>query len=142
MKPVWQCKEKQANGSKVGMTVFVLVAVGGAIGSVCRYLISTRIQRQSGSGFPWGTYVVNGSGSFLIGIVFGLFDATVMGDDLLIFLVAGVLGGYTTFSTFSVENMHLLENRRYLWLLHNTFGQIAGGLLLAALGYWLGTAVI
>jgi fluoride exporter len=121
------------------MLTILLVGVGGAIGSVCRFLVSTWIQRSSHSSFPWGTYVVNGTGSLLIGGVYGLLDTGGSGDELLVFLVAGLLGGYTTFSTFSLENLKLLENRRYGWLLHNTFGQVAGGLLFAAVGYWLGS---
>ena len=124
------------------MLILLLVGLGGAIGSVARYLVSTRIQQASHSGFPWGTYVVNGTGSLLIGIVYALFDNGLYGDDLLVFLVAGILGGYTTFSTFAVENLKLIENRRYGWLLHNSVGQITGGLLFAAIGYWLGSVVV
>jgi fluoride exporter len=116
-----------------------LLALGGAIGSIARYLISRWFQQHSHSGFPWGTYVVNGTGSFLIGVVFAVFDGGIYGDDALILLVGGLLGGYTTFSTFSVENLKLLENGRYGWLLHNSAGQVAGGLIFAALGYALGS---
>jgi fluoride exporter len=124
------------------MLIIALVGLGGAIGSVARYLVSTRIQQASHSGFPWGTYVVNGTGSLLIGIVFAMFNGGLYGDELLVFLVAGVLGGYTTFSTFAVENLKLIENRRYGWLLHNSIGQIAGGVLFAAIGYWLGSVAL
>jgi fluoride exporter len=135
--------EMAANrGSSRQMLVILLVGAGGALGSVARHQISTWFQRRSHSGFPWGTYLVNGTGSFLVGIVFGLFDGGVYGNDALAFLVAGILGGYTTFSTFSIENMKLLENRRYGWLVHNTVGQVLGGLLLAAVGYWLGSALL
>jgi fluoride exporter len=120
--------------------VILLVGLGGAIGSIARHLISRWFQQRSHSGFPWGTYVVNGTGSFLIGIVFALFDNSFYGEDALVFLVAGILGGYTTFSTFSIENLKLIQNRRYVWLLHNSVGQVMGGLLFAALGYWLGSA--
>jgi fluoride exporter len=122
----------------VALTV-VLLALGGALGSIARHLVSRWLQQHSHSGFPWGTYIVNGTGSFLIGIVFAVFDRSVIGDDALIFFVGGLLGGYTTFSTFSVENMKLMENRRYGWLLHNAVGQVAGGLIFAALGYALGS---
>lgn len=124
------------------MLTLLLVATGGAIGSVARHLVSRWVQQKSHSGFPWGTYAVNATGTFLIGIVFGMFDSNGFGGDGLAFLVSGLLGGYTTFSTFSTENMTLLQYQRYAWLLQNTIGQIAIGLLLAAIGYWLGTAVI
>jgi fluoride exporter len=121
--------------------IILLVGLGGAIGSIARHLLSRWFQQHSHSGFPWGTYIVNATGSLLIGIVFALFDNALYGDDVLVFLIAGILGGYTTFSTFSIENMKLIENRRYGWLLHNTAGQVTGGLLFAALGYWLGAVV-
>lgn len=117
------------------MTMILMIGLGGAAGSVARYLVSTWIQRRSRSGFPWGTFVVNATGSFLIGVVFGAFDHGAYSGDALTLMVAGVLGGYTTFSTYSVENANLLENHRYRWLLLNAVGQIAGGLLVAAAGY-------
>lgn len=120
------------------MLILVLVGTGGAIGSVARFLISGLVQQRSHSGFPWGTLAVNLTGSLLIGIVFGAVDGRVGSDDLLAFLVAGILGGYTTFSTFSVETMKLVDNRRYGWVVVNTLGQVLAGLSLAAIGYWLG----
>ena len=123
------------------MLTIVLVGLGGAIGSVLRHLISARVQHRSHSGFPWGTFAVNGTGSFLIGVVFAFFDRGFYSNDLLVFLVAGILGGYTTFSTFSLENMKLIENRHFDWLVYNTAGQVAGGSLLAATGFLAGTAV-
>jgi fluoride exporter len=124
------------------MLVILLVGLGGAIGSVARFLISNWVQRRSHSWFPWGTYVVNGTGSFLIGIVFALADSGPMSTDILTFLVAGVLGGYTTFSSFSVENMKLFHYRMIRPLLHNTAGQVVGGLLFAAAGYWTGSVLV
>ncbi|MEX2425170.1 MAG: fluoride efflux transporter CrcB [Thermomicrobiaceae bacterium] len=124
------------------MLTILLVGVGGAIGSIARFLLSATVQRRSRSSFPWGTVVVNGTGSFLIGVAFALFDGGVYSGDALVFLASGILGGYTTFSTFSVENMALLEQRRYGWLLANTVGQISAALLFAVLGYWLGSAAV
>ena len=124
------------------MVTLLLVGLGGAIGSVARHLISSSIQRGSHSGFPWGTHVVNSTGSFVIGIVFAFFDGQQFGDTVLSFFVAGLLGGYTTFSTFSVENMKMLENQRYGWFLQNAIGQIVVGLGVAMLGYALGSAVV
>lgn len=124
------------------LVTLLLVGLGGTIGSVARHLISTRVQRGSHSGFPWGTLAVNITGSFVIGIVFGVFDARDFSDTLLTFLVSGVLGGYTTFSTFSVENLKLLQNRRYGWFLQNAAGQIIAGLVAAGIGYALGSAVV
>jgi fluoride exporter len=123
------------NGEPALFLTLLLIAIGGAIGSIARFLVSTYVQSHARSGFPWGTYAVNATGCLAIGAVFGVFDAGDVGDAGLVFLVAGVLGGYTTFSTFSVENLKLLENRQYGWLLHNTAGQIVGGLFLVIIGY-------
>lgn len=125
------------------MLTILLVGLGGAIGSVARFLVSAAVQCRSGNGFPWGSLAVNATGSFLIGITFALFDNGLSSSSTTIaFLASGVLGGYTTFSTFSVENMALLQQRRYGWLLTNTVGQVTGGLLFAALGYWLGLVAV
>jgi fluoride exporter len=121
------------------VSLLIIVGIGGAAGSIARFLVSTWVQHRSLHGFPWGTYTVNGTGSFAIGIVFGLFDGGVYSGDALTFLVSGILGGYTTFSTFSVENLKLIERRRYGMLIHNTAGQVTGCLLLAVVGYWLGS---
>jgi fluoride exporter len=124
------------------MVVILLIGLGGAIGSIARFLISNWVQRRTHSWFPWGTYVVNGTGSFVIGIVFALADGGPISTDVLTVLGAGVLGGYTTFSSFSVENMKLFHYRMLGPLIHNTVGQVVGGMLLAALGYWAGSVLV
>ena len=84
------------------------VALGGAIGSAARYLTNVGAARLFGAGFPWGTIIVNVAGSFLMGLLVALLaqrDAM----RLVPFLMTGILGGYTTFSTFSLETIVLLE---------------------------------
>jgi len=90
---------------------FVLaVALGGAVGSVARYLAGIGAGRLFGTYFPWGTLIINVTGSFLIGVFVGLFatrwDAS---PALRIFLTVGICGGYTTFSTFSLDTFYLIE---------------------------------
>jgi len=90
---------------------FVLaVALGGAVGSVARYLAGIGAGRLFGTHFPWGTLIINVTGSFLIGVFVGLFatrwDAS---PALRIFLTVGICGGYTTFSTFSLDTFYLIE---------------------------------
>jgi len=83
-------------------------ALGGALGAVGRYLVSVTALRLTGDGFPWGTFTVNVTGSFLMGVlvvVLGQFN----GMRLSPFLVTGVLGGFTTFSAFSLDAMTLYE---------------------------------
>ncbi|MFZ5624559.1 MAG: fluoride efflux transporter CrcB [Gemmatimonadota bacterium] len=87
------------------------IAAGGAIGSVARYLLSTLlVQRMGPTALPWGTLVVNLTGSFVLGFVMRFALATpVISPEVRAFLTVGFCGGYTTFSTFSYETMALLE---------------------------------
>lgn len=90
-----------------------LVAAGGAIGSVARYVVSGAVTPGS---FPWGTFAVNFSGTFLLCLLFFLFlQAGHIPSDLRTFLFIGIFGGYTTFSTFGVETVSLISEGQ-LWL--------------------------
>lgn len=86
------------------------VAIGGAIGSVARYLLSGLIQRSSGTTFPLGTLLINVSGSILLGFLMRYFmDGVPVSAETRALLTAGFCGGYTTFSTFSFEAVSLME---------------------------------
>lgn len=93
--------------------IYLLIALGGAAGSVVRYLLGGAIQRASGSGFPVGTMVVNVSGCFLIGILVRQFMNVQLSQDLRALLIVGFCGGFTTFSTFSAETLALIEGGEY-----------------------------
>lgn len=97
-----------------------LVAVGGAIGSLCRFLASWVFSLRLGSTVLLSTLAVNMVGSFLVGLVACRMDAA-NGDGLRLFFVVGFLGGFTTFSAFSLENFRLLEQGRYLHLVGSLF---------------------
>ncbi|MCV9965491.1 fluoride efflux transporter CrcB [Pararhizobium sp. BT-229] len=92
------------------MTHILLVAAGGALGSVFRYLVGIWTLRSFGPAFPWGTLMVNVTGSFLIGVlaeaIARKFGAS---PEMRIFLITGILGGYTTFSAFSLDAITLIE---------------------------------
>ena len=90
---------------------FILaVAAGGAIGSVTRYLVGIGSGKLFGINFPWGTLIINVTGSFLIGLFVGLFATRWdLPQAMRIFLTVGICGGYTTFSTFSLDAFHLME---------------------------------
>lgn len=94
------------------MTQIVLVGLGGMIGSVSRFLLSGFVQRLSPIlGFPLGTLVVNVVGCFLIGLLIGLTETRqLFGPEIRLFLFIGVLGGFTTFSTFGYETFALLRD--------------------------------
>jgi CrcB protein len=88
----------------------LMVAVGGAIGAVARYLLAVRLYTQLGIDFPWGTLGVNVLGCGLLGIVLGLVEERgAFTPDTRAFLTVGVLGGFTTFSTFTYESWQYLR---------------------------------
>ncbi|GJL53394.1 MAG: putative fluoride ion transporter CrcB [Nitrospirales bacterium] len=97
------------------MTHIVLVGLGGMIGSVTRFLLASLIQRLSPIlGFPFGTLIVNIVGCFLIGLLNGLADTRqLLGPELRLFLFVGVLGGFTTYSTFGYETFSLLRDAEF-----------------------------
>jgi CrcB protein len=95
--------------------VILAVGAGGAIGSVARYLVGVGSGRLFGTDFPWGTLVINVTGSFLIGACVGLFAAKWdWSQAMRIFLTVGICGGYTTFSTFSLDTYYLIERGQTL----------------------------
>ena len=88
----------------------LLVAAGGAAGSVCRHLVGLAALRLLGAGFPWGTLAVNVAGSFAMGVFIGLLALRFQGSPELRLLVAtGFLGGFTTLSAFSLDTLVLYE---------------------------------
>ena len=92
------------------MIRIALVALGGAVGSVLRYLVATLAVAWLGPAFPWGTLAVNLVGSFLIGLVQSLAtESLVISEETRLLLSTGVIGGLTTYSAFSYETVHLAE---------------------------------
>jgi CrcB protein len=117
------------------------VALGGAIGSIFRYLLATWFVQQIGSGFPWATFTINVSGSFLIGIVLQL-AATRSGFDphLRLFLATGILGGFTTFSTFSYETYALSGGALSFSSVFYALGSVIAGVAAVYVGVTLARA--
>ncbi|HEY3112870.1 MAG TPA: fluoride efflux transporter CrcB [Gemmatimonadaceae bacterium] len=93
--------------------IYLLIALGGAAGSVLRYLLGGAVQRSSAGGFPVGTMFVNVSGCFLIGILVRQFLNMQLSPELRALLIVGFCGGFTTFSTFSAETLGLIEGGEY-----------------------------
>ncbi len=120
----------------------LLVAAGGAIGAAARYLAGLWIAASLGAGFPWGTFFVNVTGSFLIGIILVLVEGGALAPGARLFLAVGVLGGYTTFSSFSYETLQLLAGGGSAGpVLFNVFGQLLVGLVAVYLGVVCGRAL-
>jgi CrcB protein len=117
----------------------IIVGLGGFTGSICRYLVSGWVQKLSGSGlFPYGTLSVNILGCLLIGLLGGWADnAELFSPSTRLFLLIGVLGGFTTFSTFGYETVALLRDRQLLAASANVGLHVFVGFAAVALGYGL-----
>jgi CrcB protein len=119
--------------------LFLLTAVGCALGGALRYLCMLGISRCLGDAFPWGTLCVNALGSFLLGMVLGSGIAPSADiaavEQLHAFAAVGFCGGLTTFSTFSLQNLSLLSAGSRAKLLANILGSVVLCLLAATAGY-------
>ena len=111
------------------------VAVGGAAGAVMRWLVASGIQRMAGGAFPWGTFAVNALGSFLLGFLFvWLIERSTAGELVRLAITVGFMGAFTTFSTYSLESVRLLQEGAFSMAFSNIFGQVVLCLLLTWLG--------
>ena len=113
------------------------VALGGALGALMRYSFSGFVYRLTGAGFPWGTLCVNLTGSFFIGILWGLSEIFMIAPGSRAFIMTGFIGSFTTFSTFSLENIHLIREREYFLSGANIAASVIFGLILVFTGYTL-----
>lgn len=95
------------------MKIVLLVGLGSFIGGVSRYLVTLFIQNKFLSSFPYGTLVVNIIGCFLIGAIYGFSERGSMNPEWRIFLATGIMGGFTTFSSFSNETVGMLRDAQY-----------------------------
>lgn len=116
------------------MLNYFMVAIGGALGSVARFWISTVVSNRVTETFPLGTLVVNVTGSFLIGLLAAMSRSNGISDTTRTFLMVGVCGGYTTFSSFSLQNLQLLQNGNLYYAGLNT----ALSLVLCMVAVWIG----
>lgn len=115
----------------------IIVFLGGGLGSVLRYLV-TKILNQDGFAIPFGTFGVNILGSLIIGFVLGLASRSeILNSNLVLFFAVGFCGGFTTFSSFAIENQVLLRSGDYLNFFFYTFGSILLGILAVFLGLFL-----
>lgn len=112
----------------------LLVGGGGFIGANIRYWIGGWFQSRLTDTFPWPTMLINISGSLVIGIFLGLLDSLHWHPNWRLFFAVGILGGYTTYSTFAYEGMKLLMQREY----GRALFYIEGSALLTVFGAWLG----
>ena len=116
----------------------LLVAIGGALGSVSRAVVSTLVLRATGSLFPFGTFAVNLAGCVVFGAIVGAAEQRfVLTPDVRAFVLVGVLGGFTTFSSYTFESFALLRDGQLAAAVVNVVGQVVAGLL----GFWFAYAL-
>ena len=114
----------------------LLVALGGAFGSVARYALSTFVLRASGTLFPLGTFAVNLLGCLVFGVIAGAAEQRVaLTPAARAFLLVGILGGFTTFSSYAFESFALLRDGQFLPAAVNIVGQVVAGLVGLAIGF-------
>jgi CrcB protein len=124
------------------VTRVALVALGGAIGSVARYGVGALAAQLLGPSFPWGTLLVNLSGSFLIALVMHVaLSGSAISLELRIFLTTGIMGGFTTYSSFNYETLALINQRAYGLASLNLAATVLGCLLAGVLGVAAGRGV-
>lgn len=115
--------------------IITAIALGGAVGSVGRYLMAQGVTAWLGRGFPWGTLSVNILGSFVMGVLFQVFSERLPTQELWrLALMVGVLGGFTTFSSFSLESLQLLLHGEY----RSALAYVATSVGLCITGTWMG----
>jgi crcB protein len=137
-------ESQRGEGAGMSVAIALWVAVGSALGGVARYWCSGIIANLVGETFPWGTLIVNVVGSFLIGLI-----ATVSGTDgrFIIsaearqFLMVGILGGFTTFSSFSLQTLTLARDGQWLLVGANVVGSVVLCLIMVWAGHMLATMI-
>jgi CrcB protein len=122
------------------LSLFLVVAAGGLVGAPARYLLDQFVTRRVESDLPWGTLVINLSGSLLLGFLAGLTLAGHLPPTGKALLGTGFCGAYTTYSTFTFETVRLLENGRLLSAASNVLVSVVAGLAAAAAGVAAGLA--
>jgi len=125
------------------LRTILIVGTGGFIGSVMRYLVQVFVEKGLASTFPWGTFVANVAGSFIIGVIFALAEkGNLMSSEWRLFLAVGICGGFTTFSSFAYNNLTMLREQAYGQLLLNIGGSLILGILAVYLGIILMRAIL
>jgi fluoride exporter len=117
---------------------YLWVAIGSALGGMARYWCSGLVATWTGEWFPWGTLVVNVSGSFIIGLMAALSAVEgpfLIKPELRIFVMVGICGGYTTFSSFSLQTFELIREGEWLWAGANCVLSVVFCMLAVWIGY-------
>ncbi len=118
------------------MSTMIYIAIGGAVGAILRYSLSVYIYRNFDESLPWGTIAVNLIGCFIIGFLWNIFQDMTHSANTRIFIFIGILGAFTTFSTFGLESFHLFREGDIKLGILNIFISNIGGIGLVAIGYF------
>lgn len=118
------------------MQQILFIAIGGSLGAVARYGLSTFVYHTTSDIFPWGTLVINLTGSFLIGVFIELFDTTIIPSEWRSFITIGFLGAYTTFSTYTLETVNLFRDGELRLAAVNVFVNNILGIVLVVAGMY------
>jgi len=124
------------------MLAYLWVALGGALGSVARFWVNDFVLQKTGSSFPWGILIINVTGSFLIGIFAAFTDPDgriLASPNVRQFLMIGICGGYTTFSSFSLETLKRIQDGDWFYAGANIVLSVVLCLIAVWLGYLLGS---
>lgn len=117
------------------MKILMAIGTGSFIGGVLRYLLSQLVQTKFLSTFPFGTLTVNIIGCFLIGLVFGLTDRGSLTQEWRLFLATGLLGGFTTFSAFSIESLGLFRDGQFFYAIAYISSSLVAGIIATYIGF-------
>lgn len=120
------------------MRIIALIGIGSFIGGIFRYLLSQTIQTRFLSAYPFGTFTVNIIGCLIVGIIFGLSEKFNVSPEWRLFLATGICGGFTTFSSFSLETMNMLKDGQYLY----SFLYISSSVILGLIAVYLGMLLL
>lgn len=108
---------------------YLLIFIGGGIGACLRFWLGNLITQKAPSSLPYGTLSVNLIGCFVLGLIYFYMQHKYYSEDIRNFLIVGLLGGFTTFSTFSLENIQMLHNKQYLACIIYILISVVGGII-------------
>ncbi len=121
---------------------YLLIALGGAAGALLRYVVDDAVSRVTGGSFPLGTFVINVTGSFVLGLLFAVaVERSLLPQEVRPGLMIGLLGAYTTFSTWMLESWRLIEDGAYVYALANIGGSVLAGMVAVVAGIVVGRLV-
>lgn len=119
------------------MKLILAIGLGSFLGGVSRYLLSELFKNVATQNFPFATFFVNIIGCFLIGLCFSMFEKNFLDRTWYTILTVGFLGGFTTFSAFSLDMHKLLKDQMYFYFVIYSFGSLFLGILATLIGYWM-----